>query len=365
MFKPSVLTVSMPKTAFKLLLLFSFSSLTFFAVLLLHLKARNVPAAVPSSLVITRNNTSVNILAAAVRPNTTPTPGRPGGALGPCPDGPPNLLGSLYVEFRTNRTLQDVRNLVGPFLQQGGRYRPSSCVARQKVAVIIPFRNRYEHLTHWLHYVHPVLMRQQLDYGVYVINQDGDGAFNRAKLMNIGFVEALIEYDYDCFVFSDVDLVPIDDRNLYRCSDHPRHLSVAVDKFNFILPYATIFGGVSALSKQQFLKVNGFSNTFWGWGGEDDDMSQRISYRRMFISRPDSVTGRYKMIQHERDSHNDPNPRRVQKLTETYFNIIKDGLSTLSYTVREIRKDLLYTLVTVDNHRSGSGGPERRIHFKK
>ncbi|XP_023181985.1 beta-1,4-galactosyltransferase 2-like isoform X2 [Xiphophorus maculatus] len=298
----------MPKTAFKLLLLFSFSSLTFFAVLLLHLKARNVPAAVPSSLVITRNNTSVNILAAAVRPNTTATPGRSGGALGPCPDVPPNLLGSLYVEFRTNRTLQDVRNLVGPFLQQGGRYRPSSCVAKQKVAVIIPFRNRYEHLTHWLYYLHPVLMRQQLDY----------------------------------------DLVPIDDRNLYRCSDHPRHLSVAVDKFNFILPYATIFGGVSALSEQQFLKVNGFSNTFWGWGGEDDDMSQRISYRGMFISRPDSVTGRYKMIQHERDSHNDPNPRRVQKLRETYFNIIKDGLSTLSYTVREIRKDLLYTFVTVD-----------------
>uniref|UniRef100_A0A3B5LCN3 Beta-1,4-galactosyltransferase n=1 Tax=Xiphophorus couchianus TaxID=32473 RepID=A0A3B5LCN3_9TELE len=222
------------------------------------------------------------------------------------------------------------------------------CVESLCVAVIIPFRNRYEHLTHWLHYVHPVLMRQQLDYGVYVINQDGDGAFNRAKLMNIGFVEALIEYDYDCFVFSDVDLVPIDDRNLYRCSDHPRHLSVAVDKFNFILPYATIFGGVSALSKQQFLKVNGFSNTFWGWGGEDDDMSQRISYRRMFISRPDSVTGRYKMIQHERDSHNDPNPRRVQKLTETYSNMDKDGLNSLNYTVREIRKDLLYTFVTVD-----------------
>uniref|UniRef100_M3ZEQ7 Uncharacterized protein n=1 Tax=Xiphophorus maculatus TaxID=8083 RepID=M3ZEQ7_XIPMA len=221
-------------------------------------------------------------------------------------------------------------------------------VTKSMVAVIIPFRNRYEHLTHWLHYLHPVLMRQQLDYGVYVINQDGDGVFNRAKLMNIGFVEALKEYDYDCFVFSDVDLVPIDDRNLYRCSDHPRHLSVAVDKFNFILPYATIFGGVSALSEQQFLKVNGFSNTFWGWGGEDDDMSQRISYRGMFISRPDSVTGRYKMIQHERDSHNDPNPRRVQKLRETYFNIIKDGLSTLSYTVREIRKDLLYTFVTVD-----------------
>ncbi|XP_014833057.1 PREDICTED: beta-1,4-galactosyltransferase 2-like [Poecilia mexicana] len=280
-----------------------------------------------------------------VRPNPTESPGR---SLDPCPDVPPNLRGVLHVEFRTNRTLQDVRNHVGPLIQQGGRYRPTSCRAKQKVAVIVPFRNRSQHLNHWLYYLHPVLMRQQLDYGVYVINQDGDGAFNRAKLMNIGFNESLKEYDYDCFVFSDVDLVPLDDRNLYRCSDHPRHLSVAVDKFNFILPYATIFGGVTALSKQQFLKVNGFSNTFWGWGGEDDDLSQRLSYRGMFISRPDSVTGRYKMIKHGRDSHNDPNPNSVQKLTETYLNMDTDGINSLSYTVREIRKDLLYTFVTVD-----------------
>lgn len=38
------------------------------------------------------------------------------------------------------------------------------------------------------------------------------------------------------------------------------------------LPYKDIFGGVSALTKDQFIKVNGFSNEFWGWGGEDDDM---------------------------------------------------------------------------------------------
>ena len=36
--------------------------------------------------------------------------------------------------------------------------------------------------------------------------------FNRAALMNIGFVEAIKMYDFDCFVFHDVDLVPEDDR---------------------------------------------------------------------------------------------------------------------------------------------------------
>ncbi|CAF89131.1 unnamed protein product, partial [Tetraodon nigroviridis] len=39
--------------------------------------------------------------------------------------------------------------------------------------------------------------------GVFVCPQDGDETFNRAKLLNVGYVEALKEDDYDCFVFSD------------------------------------------------------------------------------------------------------------------------------------------------------------------
>ena len=44
---------------------------------------------------------------------------------------------------------------------------------------------------------------------------------------------------------------------------------------NFRLKYPTIFGGVTAFTSQQFEKVNGFSNIFYGWEGEDDDMQSR------------------------------------------------------------------------------------------
>jgi len=44
---------------------------------------------------------------------------------------------------------------------------------------------------------------------------------------------------------------------------------------NFSLPYNTIFGGVTAMTKNQFITLNGFSNKFFGWGGEDDDMFNR------------------------------------------------------------------------------------------
>lgn len=66
-----------------------------------------------------------------------------------------------------------------------------------------------------------------------LVPQDGDETFNRAKLLNVGYQEALKEDNYECFVFSDVDLIPMDDRNIYKCFSQPRHLSVSMDKFGF------------------------------------------------------------------------------------------------------------------------------------
>ncbi|TNN81879.1 Beta-1,4-galactosyltransferase 1 [Liparis tanakae] len=163
---------------------------------------------------------------------TQEEPRRPPQELEECPETSPLLVGPLRVEFTSPVDLDEVKRQ-NPALQPGGRYRPGDCVARAKVAVIIPFRRREEHLKFWLFYLHPILQRQQLDYGVYVINQDGEQVFNRAKLLNVGYLEALKDAAYDCFVFSDVDLIPMDDRNTYRCFSQPRHLSVSMDKFGF------------------------------------------------------------------------------------------------------------------------------------
>lgn len=39
--------------------------------------------------------------------------------------------------------------------------------------------------------------------------------------------------------------------------------------------YANHFGGVAAFSRAQYLKVNGHSNMYLGWGGEDDNLNYR------------------------------------------------------------------------------------------
>ncbi|XP_067423932.1 beta-1,4-galactosyltransferase 2 [Emydura macquarii macquarii] len=301
------------------------------------------------------------------RPNgTTPSPG-PAGAdalapsagpdanrsvtekpLPPCPEVPPGLVGRLLIEFSSPMSMERVQR-ENPDVREGGKYVPPDCQPRQKVAILIPFRHREHHLRYWLHYMHPILRRQKVAYSIYVINQYGEDTFNRAKLLNVGFLEALKdEDDYGCFIFSDVDLVPMDDRNLYRCYEQPRHFAVAMDKFSFRLPYAGYFGGVSGLSRSQFLKINGFPNEYWGWGGEDDDIFNRISLNGMKVSRPDVRIGRYRMIKHERDRHNEPNPQRFTKIQNTKLTMKRDGISSLHYQLVEVTRWPMYTNVTVD-----------------
>ena len=39
------------------------------------------------------------------------------------------------------------------------------------------------------------------------------------------------------------------------------------------------------MTTDQFSKINGFSNRFWGWGGEDDDIRRRIRKAGLKLTR--------------------------------------------------------------------------------
>ena len=57
--------------------------------------------------------------------------------------------------------------------------------------------------------------------------------------------------------------------------------------------YNHLVGGVLALGKEQFLKVNGWSNLYWGWGVSDQD--DRVESDGVSSSRPKTMvsTTRY------------------------------------------------------------------------
>uniref|UniRef100_A0A1B0D0W4 Galactosyltransferase N-terminal domain-containing protein n=2 Tax=Phlebotomus papatasi TaxID=29031 RepID=A0A1B0D0W4_PHLPP len=152
--------------------------------------------------------------------------------LNACPSVPPDLEGPIEVNI-TSDTIGNIERWLAPKLKPGGWFSPTECNAKDHVAIVVPFRDREPHLPIFLKNLHPFLQRQQINYGIFIVEQTVGNLFNRAALMNVGFKEASKMSHWDCFIFHDVDLLPMDDRNLYVCPDQPRHMSVAVDTFGF------------------------------------------------------------------------------------------------------------------------------------
>ncbi|WKX91042.1 hypothetical protein Q1695_009684 [Nippostrongylus brasiliensis] len=249
-----------------------------------------------------------------------------------CPEMPPSLVGPIRV-WMDSPSFDSLEKLYS-YLQPGGHGQPKECRSRHKVAIVVPYRDRESHLRIMLHNLHSFLTKQQLDYAI---------------LMNVGFAEAMKLYPWECFIFHDVDLLPEDDRNLYSCPTIPRHMSVAVDKFNYKLPYSSIFGGISAMTVEQLHSINGFSNKYWGWGGEDDDLANRVSAAGYKIARYPAKIARYKMIKHVHEAKTNPiNKCRYKLMAKTTKVYKKDGLSSLKYDVVRLELLPLYTHIVVD-----------------
>lgn len=149
-----------------------------------------------------------------------------------CPLIPPDLKGPIDIDIEYE-SLVSVGIKFRDILQLGGYYKPNDCKPKNRVAIVIPYRDRANHLPVFLKNIHSLLIKQQSDYGIFVVEQIQGDLFNRAALMNVGFLEALKLSKWDCFIFHDVDLIPLDDRNLYRCPIQPRHMSVAIDTMDF------------------------------------------------------------------------------------------------------------------------------------
>lgn len=164
--------------------------------------------------------------------------------------------------------------------------------------------------------------------------------------MNVGYKEAIKDTDkWDCFIFHDVDLLPEDDRNIYSCPETPRHMSSAVSTLQYKIPYDRIFGGVTGFSREHYELINGFSNLYFGWGGEDDDLRARVINSKLSVARYPLDIGRYYMAKHSKDK---PNPERFKLLKASKKRASSDGISSLKYQVVSFEKKMLYTWILVD-----------------
>lgn len=143
----------------------------------------------------------------------------------------------------------------------------------------------------------------------------------------------------------DIDLMPLKLGNIYACTTRPRHMSSSLDSFRFNLPYYGLFGGAVAISSETFVHINGFSNLFQGWGGEDDDLYARLVNKNYKIIRFHPSIAQYTMLKHSRES---PNPDRIDYLKKGYLRFETDGLNSLVYREVAVNKNSLYTNLLVE-----------------
>ena len=58
----------------------------------------------------------------------------------------------------------------------------------------------------------------------------------------------------------------------------PIHIATRLSKYGYGLGYDQYFGGVVLLTKEQVEEINGYSNDYWDWGQEDDDLFWRCHF---------------------------------------------------------------------------------------
>lgn len=101
-----------------------------------------------------------------------------------------------------------------------------STVHKPKLAVVVPFRDRFDELQQFVPHLSKFLDLKQIPYHIWVINQVDSLRFNRASLINVGFLISMLESDY--MVMHDVDLLPLNDQLDYSFPEKgPFHISAS------------------------------------------------------------------------------------------------------------------------------------------
>lgn len=152
-----------------------------------------------------------------------------------------------------------------------------------KLGICIPYRNRENQLLRLIPHLSNHLDNQGISYKFYVAHQTDDKLLNRGMLKNIAAKYA-IEDGCDYVAWHDVDMLPSTSCDYSYPEVAPTHIATKLSKFNDGMSYDQYFGGVVLFTKEQIEKTNGYSNEYWDWGQEDDDLFWRCHFEGLTVS---------------------------------------------------------------------------------
>ncbi|XP_050533706.1 beta-1,4-galactosyltransferase 7 [Daktulosphaira vitifoliae] len=189
------------------------------------------------------------------------------------------LLALLYVqEIENERYLK--------FTEQ-----PEKLLKNKKLAILVPFRDRFDELLEFVPHIHSFLTSQSISHEIFVLNQVDQFRFNRGSLINAGFKE-IISSDslVDYIAMHDVDLLPLNSLLDYHYPPKGHVSHIAAPHLHPRYHYSSFVGGILLITKKHFIEINGLSNNYWGWGLEDDEFYLRLKEAKIRIHRPGNLT---------------------------------------------------------------------------
>jgi len=206
-------------------------------------------------------------------------------------------------------------------------------VDKPKLAILVPFRDRFDELLQFAPHLTDFLRKQQIPHHIFVLNQADKWRFNRASLINTGFLYTEKEFDY--IAMHDVDLLPLNSHLNYS---YPSGgvFHVAAPNLHPKYNYPTFVGGILLVNRNNFRQVNGMSNRYWGWGLEDDEFYVRLKEAGIPVLRPENIsTGKSDTFSHihdrqhrRRDTIKCYNQKEVTRKRDR-----QTGLDTLKYAI--------------------------------
>lgn len=193
-------------------------------------------------------------------------------------------------------------------------------------SIIIPYRNREEHLEILLPRLQEVFKNES--YEIIVTEQNDSDNFRIACVENVGFQYA----KGDIIILQQVDYYPTDDVS-YKVEDIPvlpARRGIFLDKDNksprdFLdIPggyrkWATeidpaFYGGVICMKREHFEAINGINPLYKGWGNEDEDLRERFVWAGIPVTR--NEVGTFLCLYHE---DNGDMSKKEQKAQEDFY----------------------------------------------
>ena len=148
--------------------------------------------------------------------------------------------------------------------------------------VIIPIRDREKELDILTDKLVDIFKKQNIQYNIIIIEQCDGKKFNKGKISNVGFLEAERMNFSDNYLFNDVDVFPINDKIIdYKFHKKIKNSEIIRHPYGHKHCFSCFF----LITGTIFKKINGYSNNFWGWGGEDTNLEHRARALEIKINR--------------------------------------------------------------------------------